>query len=296
MIIDGSNLAYRAFHKFQNIRTLNEGNVGLIYGFIKVLQSYLVRFNPTELVITFDTKASKKTNFRNNLLTDYKGTRKTLDLKNDYESFNRQMAILKKILLSMGISIIWDKEGLGHESDDYIAEIALSCNHHSLIISSDKDFCQLLNKKIKIFNPSKDTLIRYDTCEKIMEYPPQQHKEFLILVGDNSDNIKGYKGIGPVKAKQFFNKFGSIENYLSNKRNEFPWVTWEGMEDLYERNRPLIDLRYGLSKYPILKWPLIQKKYNNNKLITLLDKYAMNSFMKPDFIKSFKNIKPWKNE
>ena len=41
MVIDGSNLAYRTFHKFQNIRTLSEGKVGLVYGFIKVLQSYI---------------------------------------------------------------------------------------------------------------------------------------------------------------------------------------------------------------------------------------------------------------
>lgn len=293
MIIDGSNLAYRAFHKFQNIRSLSEGNVGLVYGFIKVLQSYLIRFNPNELVITFDTKKSKKSNFRNDLLPDYKASRKTLDLKADYESFNRQLSILKKILLSMGITIIWDKEGLGHESDDYIAEIALTSTSKCLIISSDKDFCQLLNKRVKIFNPSKDTIIRYDTCEEIMEYNPKQHKDFLILVGDNSDNIKGYKGIGPVKARQFFNKFESIENFLSDKDNEFPWITWEGLEDLYQRNRVLIDLAYCLKKYPIKKWPIVQRKYNSEKLLKHLDKYSMNSFMKPDFMKPFKTLKPW---
>ena len=296
MVIDGSNLAYRTFHKFQNIRTLSEGKVGLVYGFIKVLQSYIIRFNPTHLVICFDTQASKKSNFRNKLLPDYKATRKTLNLKVDYESFNRQLVILKKILLSMGVTVIWDKEGLGHESDDYIAQIAISTTSKCLIVSSDKDFCQLLNKKVKIFNPSKDTLIRYDTCEEIMEYPPEQHKDFLILVGDNSDNIKGYKGIGPVKAKQFFNKFGSLKSFLGDSSNEFPWITREGLDDLYERNRPLIDLEYGLRKYPIKQWPIVQKKYNADKLFKLLDKYSMNSFMKPDFMKPFKTLKQWNIE
>lgn len=293
MVVDGSNLAYRAFHKFQNIRTISEGNLGLVYGFIKILQSYLVRFNPDKVVVVFDTHQSKKSNFRNSIYPEYKASRRTLNLEFDYDSFNKQLRITKKLLGFMGISVIWDKTGLGHETDDYIADICIKDKKHKIIIiSSDKDFCQLLREDVKIFNSGKDLIIRDYTCIEIMEYTPSQHKDMLILTGDNSDNIKGYKGVGPVKAKAFFNKFESIQDYLDSEE-EFPWVTKEGVQDLYERNRPLIDLEYGLSLYPIKDYPLVIKDYNYKKLFKMLDKYAMASFLKPEFIKPIKNLKPW---
>ena len=54
MIVDGSNLAHRAFHKFRNLSYKGEPT-GLMYGFLRILQSYIIRFRPTYVLVTFDT-------------------------------------------------------------------------------------------------------------------------------------------------------------------------------------------------------------------------------------------------
>ena len=76
MIIDGSNLAHRAYQKFENLKASNGKKTGLIYGFMRLLNSYIIRFNPTYVLVTFDTLQSKSSNFRNNLLGGYKEHRK----------------------------------------------------------------------------------------------------------------------------------------------------------------------------------------------------------------------------
>lgn len=290
MLIDGSNLAYRAFHKFGSIRTPQHGHVGLIYGFLKILHSYVVRFQPTAVIVSFDTPASKKSNFRLKLYPEYKASRGKKDLSFDYESFNRQIDVTKKVLLNLGIDVISDDKGLGHETDDYLAYLALKAKTKVLIVSSDKDFIQLLDKSIKLFNPFKETIIRHNTCENIVGFKPAAHKEYLMLTGDTSDNIPGYKGIGPVKATEFIKRYGSLENFLNDKKASFPRVTKEGIEFLYNRNRPLIDLFYALEKYPITKVPMIKGEFNNKTLIKILGEYSMATMLKSEFIKPFKDL------
>lgn len=140
MIIDGSNLAHRAYQKFENLKASNGKKTGLIYGFMRLLNSYIIRFNPTYVLVTFDTLQSKSSNFRNNLLGGYKEHRKKNNLSMDYEQFNYQLRSVKKMLKYLNITVIWDNKGLGHESDDYIGKFALESKGKVLIISSDKDF------------------------------------------------------------------------------------------------------------------------------------------------------------
>ena len=97
LIIDGSNLAHRAYSKYEGFKDYKGRNVGLIYGFLKILQSYIIRFNPKYLLVTFDTKESKSSNFRNELLGSYKIHREK-NLKFDHEDFTAQSLVLKKIL------------------------------------------------------------------------------------------------------------------------------------------------------------------------------------------------------
>ena len=86
------------------------------------------------MVITFDTHKSKSSNFRNDLLEGYKAHRSKVSM--DYEDFNKQLALLRRILRLLGVQMIIDNKGLGHESDDYIAWLVINHKGKSLIISS----------------------------------------------------------------------------------------------------------------------------------------------------------------
>ena len=118
MVVDGSNLAHRSYHKFKNLKANNGAGTGLVYGFLRILGSYLTRFKPSHVVITFDTHQSKESNFRNGLLEGYKAHRSKISM--DYEDFNKQLSLLRRILRLLGVQMIIDRKGLGYESDDYI--------------------------------------------------------------------------------------------------------------------------------------------------------------------------------
>ena len=297
LLVDGSNLAYRAYKKFEKLKSRDGRNTGLIYGFMRLLNSYIIRFRPTYVIVTFDTEKSKSSNFRKKLLESYKEHRKKQQISMNYDDFNSQIHSVKKILKYLNIPIVWDNVGLGHESDDYIGYYALKHKGKVVIVSSDKDFCQLIDKRVKIFNPFKESIINFKSCKDIMGYTPEECVDYLCLIGDKSDDIPGYKGIGPVKARKFLDEFGSIENFIKMDQ-EFSGIENEGLAMLYKKNLVLLDIRIAIKKYPITNIPIYYNKRNEiliDKLQGQFSKFSLNSFLTVDFLEPFKRLKQWKN-
>lgn len=301
MIVDGSNLAHRAYNKFDGLRDGQKRNVNLIYGFLKILHSYVIRFRPTHVVVTFDTKESKESNFRKDLLGSYKIHRKD-NIRMDYEDFNAQSLVVKKALKYLNVPVIWDSVGLGHESDDYIGWLA---KFHSskqgkvVIISSDKDFCQLINNSIKVFNPFKSQLINKANCREVMGYSPEECVDYLCLLGDKSDDIPGYRGMGEVRTRKFLDQFGSIKSFLDNPEAEFSGIDRDGLSFLYAKNLELIDIDIALKNHPLKKIPIIYHKTDEvaiTKLRKLCEEYGFRSFLRHDFIETFDNLEQWRKE
>lgn len=299
LIVDGSNLAHRAYRKFSNLSTREGRHTGLIYGFFRLLHSYLIRFQPTYCIVVFDSHRSKESNFRNELLKSYKEHRMDLSNQMDYKDFNYQVRIVRRLLKLMNIPYVWDYTGLGHEADDYIAWIALNHKGKSIIVSSDKDFCQLINKKIRVYNPFRDTVINYYTCKPTMEYSPEECVDYLSLLGDHSDDIPGYKGMGPVKIRQFLDQFGSIQKFMDDPNAEFKGIDKDALELVYKRNYQLIDMHYALTQKPFEFPPLHYSKENKvqrYKIQVYLKRFHLQSFMLRDFMKPFKKLKVWNQE
>lgn len=294
LIVDGSNLSHRAYRKFSNLSTREGRHTGLIYGFFRMLQSYLVRFHPAYCIIVFDSHRSKQSNFRNSLLKSYKEHRTGLDT--DYVDFNYQVRIVRRLLKLMNVPFVWDYTGLGHEADDYIAWLALNHTGRVSIISSDKDFCQLINKRIRVFNPFRDELINEVTCKPIMGYDPSECVDYLSLLGDHSDDIPGYKGMGPVKIRKFLDEFGSIQNFMNTPDAEFKGIDRDALELVMDRNYKLIDMKYALTQKPFDFPPIHYSKENKIQRVRIkiyLKRFHLNSFMMKDFMKPFKKLKIW---
>lgn len=299
VIVDGSNLAFRAYMKFKKLKNFEGNNVGLIYGFLRILSQYMTRFRGSYLVVGFDTKESKSSNFKKVLLPEYKAhrTKSSRRLDMDFEDFNQQLRSVRKCLKYLGVPIVWDKEGLGHEADDYIAYIALNHPDKVLVISADKDFCQLIDDRIKVFNPFKDRTLSSSTCKSVMGYTPEECVDYLTLVGDSSDDIPGYVGIGPVKTRSFLDKFGSIENFLKSRDNTFPGIDYDALEHVKKRNYQLIDLKHCFKLKPVKKFPIIYPKgegVDKERLKKVFLRYQFKSFLTEDFLKPFKKLKPWR--
>ena len=111
----------------------------------------------------------------------------------------------------------------GFEADDIIGTLAKSAKQQGLqvyMVTGDKDFMQLLEDDIYMYKPasgSKPVEI-VGTAQVIEKWgvEPQQITDYLGLVGDNSDNIPGVKGIGPAKAAPLLQEWRSVEGILKH--------------------------------------------------------------------------------
>lgn len=288
LLVDAENILHQSFHKFANLKSKDGKPSGAIFGFFRSLHYYVTRFNPDEVVCTFDNGHSKH---RVAILDNYKGHRKNISI--DYESLQAQKKTIHKMLGYLGIPYIFDKrKQFDYEGDDYLAWWVLN---HPLdkitIISSDKDFNQLINKKVRILNPRKDELINIRNCKELFGYEPHETVSYLSLVGDSSDDIPGYSGIGPKKARTFLDKYSTIENALK------VGCELDKLKEVWERNRLLIDLRYFLTKYPLPLpiIPLHKKKQRLEKFSEISESYSMKSFLTLLFQQPFKDLYNGKN-
>ena len=282
--MDGCNLLHQSFHKFEKLKSTDGKPSGAIFGFFKSLHMYIDRFNPKEVYITFDNGHSE---FRDKLNPNYKGHRKNLSI--DYESLQLQKAEIMKILRYLRINYIFDKnKSYNYEGDDFLAYLVLKKFNKDkvTIVSSDKDFNQLISSSVKIFNPRKEQYVREDNCKDLFEYSPEETVDYLSLVGDKSDDIEGYPGMGPKKTRTFLDKYCSIKNYLKDHDDE-------KMKAVYEKNRQLIDLKWYINNIPLKSLPMKRYKDKNIKLEKFKEiciSYSLSSFLTNNFINIFEQL------
>ena len=288
LLIDGENILHQSFHKFENLKSKDGKPSGAIFGFFKSLHMYLDKFQPDDVYIAFDNGHSP---LRDKLLPNYKGHR--VNISYDRESFFKQKVVVLKILRYLRIKYLYDKKNISvYEGDDFLAYLYFKNisddNINIILVSSDKDFNQLLtNDRVKIFNPRKGEYIRQGNCESIYGYNPYETVDYLCLVGDNSDDIPGYPGIGPARARKFLDKWLSIERYLKLNADQ-------KMATLYNRNKQLIDLKWFIDNHD-LDLDSVLRKYRNhrisyNKFKDVCSEYSFNSFMTDIFIEPFKKL------
>lgn len=282
LLVDGENILHQSFYKFEKLKSTDGKPSGAIFGFFKSLHMYLTRFEPDEVYISFDNGHSP---VRTKLLPNYKGHRKNISI--DYESLQKQKAIIMKMLGMLRINYILDKKkSTVYEGDDFLAYLAIKKfqSEKMILISSDKDFNQLLSNNLRIYNPRKEEMIRMDNCKELFGYHSHETVEYLAMVGDTSDDIPGFKGIGPVTARKILAEYKSIYKYLEAKPNKEYQEAWE-------RNRKLIDLFWFVGNVPLDKLPLKRKKtFNYDKFRKLCIEYSLASFLTKEFIKPFKEL------
>ena len=287
LLVDGNNILHQSFHKFEKLKSTDGKPSGAIFGFFKSLHMYIDRFQPDDVYITFDNGHSP---LRDKLLPEYKEHRQNISY--DRESLFAQKAVIMKILRMLRIKYLFDKNNSTvFEGDDLLAYIyfkKISKECLVTIVSSDKDFNQLLTTdRVKIFNPRKEEYVRQTNCESLFGYTPYETVDYLSLVGDSSDDIPGFPGIGPVKARKFLDKWHSIAKYLELNADA-------KMKEVYERNRQLIDLKWFVDNHSldldkVLK-TYTRRKINYEKFREVCIEYSFNSFMTDIFIEPFKKL------
>jgi len=292
---DGNHLSYRALYKFNNLKTLDGVMTSVIYGNVYIAESLIRKFSPDKVIITFD---GGRSDFRLKLLPDYKKRDKKIGF--DYEDFKRQREVSMEIFASLGIPVVMKK---GYEADDIITLISKRFSkkgYKTILITADKDFNQLISNDdldnylggFSVFNTSKGKELNYNNLVEEVGYKPEQTVDYLSLLGDNSDNIPGYPGIGPKKANQILSKYGNVKAFIDSG-DKLGKMDLTNLKETMSLNKKLIDLKYFYRKFLIKEpIPYIKKKFtfDINKLKSICSEYEISSFIKPQFIKTFKNL------
>ena len=205
----------RSYYAFiRNPRVNSKGfNTSAIFGFVNTLEEVLRKEDPSHIAVAFDPAGPT---FRHEEYEEYKAQREKTP-----EDIKLSVPIIKDIIRAYNIDIL---EVEGYEADDVVGTIAKRANkdeYDVYMMTSDKDYAQLVDKHIFMYIPrtgSKDVEILDDkrVMEKYKLNSPTQMIDLLGLMGDASDNIPGCPGVGPKRAETLLGDFGSIENLLEN--------------------------------------------------------------------------------
>lgn len=146
--------------------------------------------------------------FRRDISAEYKANRPERDA-----TLHHQIDLAKEQLTKDGFPI-WSAAGF--EADDLIATATLKAlatpDLSVLIITGDKDLLQLVGPRVRAMSARDGSVLDDDGVGAKFGVKPSQMRDYLTLVGDASDNIKGAKGIGPKNAAELLAKFGSLDS------------------------------------------------------------------------------------
>lgn len=210
ILIDGMSLVFRAYHALQ--RTGMQSNTGeptfAVFAFASILTSLLDKHTPDAIAVVFDTP---EPTFRHELYDQYKAHRDAFP-----EDLVPQLGRIKQLITLMGLERV---EMPGFEADDVIGTIAhreSKDGHEILCVTSDKDYFQLVNDKVKVLRPGRDVgeYELYDAVKVKEKFgvKPDHVIDVLALIGDSSDNVPGVKGVGEKTAVPLIEQFDSVEN------------------------------------------------------------------------------------
>jgi DNA polymerase-1 len=207
-LIDVSSMFFRAFYAIRALSSPTGMPVNAIYGFLSMISKLLKEEKPEYIVFCYDRKEAS---FRKDMYSEYKANRTEMP-----DDLAVQIPYIKKLADLLGIPSV---EVESYEADDLIG--TMSCLGRKLgldvvIVSGDKDFGQLVQDHVVLFDTMKD--IRYDAQGVFEKWGvrPDQFIDYLAIVGDTSDNVPGVKGIGEKGAIKLLQQFKSLEDIYEN--------------------------------------------------------------------------------
>jgi len=203
LLIDGLNLFFRNF-AMMNMVNPSGIHIGGLGGFFRSLGAEIRRTQPDQVYVIFDGAGS--TTNRKNILSEYKSGREDQRVTNwevfdslddEHDSKVDQIVRVIHYLKTLPVkTVILDKV----EADDIIAYLCNKLPNHPddklFIVSSDKDFLQLVNKNVIVYRPMEKKYYTEEVFKSKYKMSPQNFILHKTLLGDASDKIKGVKGLG----------------------------------------------------------------------------------------------------
>jgi len=283
-LIDGNSLVYRSYYAIRFLSTSKGFPTNAVYGFISTLRKLMDQEKPVYLGIVFDVKGPT---IRHKAFKDYKAHRKPMP-----DDLAVQIPVIKKVIKALNIPCF---EYENYEADDVLGSLAHQAslkNIPSVIVTTDKDLFQLVDKQTSVYNPVKDIHLDEKKVKEQFGASPSQVTDVLALWGDPSDNIPGVPGIGEKTSKSLINRFGSLKNLLKNlDRIEKAPLQEKIKQNLEQLKLSLqlvtiekgLDLKFNLEEFSV-------SEPNRQELISLFQELEFSSLVS-DYMKEKKSPK-----
>src|SRR5688572_13920440 len=283
-LFDGSALAYRSHFAFikNPLRNSRGLNTSAAYGFTRDLLRIIDAEEPDRVAVVFDV--SKRT-FRHAKYEAYKATRARMP-----DDLVDSLPYVEKVVDALGLPRLGIE---GYEADDIVATLArrgAATGYDVLIVTGDKDFCQLLDERIHIYNPWRQNLpkgaladeVDADGCKERYGLTPDRFRDYLALVGDSSDNVPGVPGIGPKRALELLEQFGTLDALLERVQEvRLPSIKQSLIDHRAEAvlSRELVTLNTEVP-LPVGPDDLVQKAPDRVELIRLFSELEFREYLR----------------
>src|SRR5213596_2230509 len=210
-LVDGNNLAYRAFFALPEELATSEGfPTNALLGFTNMLFKLLSDYRPKGVAVAWDTRPVHRAAQAEAVEVVYKEGRRPMP-----DLLREQFPHLRPIVEAFGYRNL---EFDGWEADDVIATLATIADEAGIrtcVVSTDRDAFQLVTDNVVLMMTPRGVadvnVYTPDRVEARYGIRPDQIPDFIGLKGDTSDNIPGVPGIGDKTAGQLIAQFGSLD-------------------------------------------------------------------------------------
>ena len=277
LLVDGSSYLYRAFHAMPDLRNSQNEPTGAIQGVLNMLRRLHKDYPSDYSACVFDAKGKT---FRDDIYAEYKANRASMP-----DDLRLQIEPLHEAIKAMGWPLIVES---GVEADDVIGALAKQAEREgikTIISTGDKDISQLVNEHITVVNTMRDAFRRVDDVldiagvERKFGIPPSLMIDYLVLVGDTSDNVPGVEKVGPKTAVKWLTEYGSLDNIVANA-DKITGKVGENLRaalDWLPTARELITIRCDVGIQENLS-DLAPQAIDKAKLAELFDRFEFKSW------------------
>ena len=215
MILDGNSLLFRAFYAMPPLKTKKGQYTNAVYGFLSMLYKLLDTYSPEYICVAFDPK---KPSFRHEQYKEYKATRAKAP-----DELVEQFQLIRDVLDIHNIKCV---EIDGFEADDVAGTFANAAKElvdEIYLVTSDKDYLQLIDENIKVILTKKGVTnteeMNVEEMNNQYGITPLQFIDLKALMGDQSDNIPGVSGVGEKTALKLIQEYNNLDNLYENIDN-----------------------------------------------------------------------------
>jgi DNA polymerase I len=259
LIIDQLNLFFRSY--IVNPALSSNGQpIGGLVGVVKSLQKICRETKPDKIVICWDGEGGSKK--RKLMKKDYKAGRKPIRLNRDIRNLSEPEERTNKIWQMQRVVEYYNCMPLiqlifnGIEADDIIAQIVYMPEYkdwQKVIVSSDKDFFQLLGENTVLYRPIQKQILNKNNILEQFKIHPNNFALARAMAGDRSDNLEGIGGVGlktiskrfPFLVQEDSKTISDIVDYSKAQLQESNLKVYQSVlskKEILERNYQMMQL------------------------------------------------------